>query len=79
MTNLTFDWQIEEFMVYCQSKQLRPKTIASYEQALRLFQRWCLDSRKIINVDDVSEAYLDLTDDDIGARYQRFSPMQKMQ
>ena len=25
------------------------------------------------------EAYLDLTDDDIGARYQRFSPMQKIQ
>ena len=55
MTNLTFDWQIEEFMVYCQSKQLRPKTIASYDQALRLFQRWCEDSRRISKVDDVTE------------------------
>ena len=55
MTNLTFDWQIDEFMVYCQSKQLRPKSMQSYEQALRLFQRWCLDTRKIENVDEVKE------------------------
>ena len=34
MTNLTFEWQIDEFMVYCQSKQLRPKTMQSYEQAM---------------------------------------------
>ena len=55
MTNLTFDWQIDEFMVYCQSKQLRPKSMKAYEQALRLFQRWCFDSRKIENVDEVKE------------------------
>lgn len=55
MTNLTFEWQIDEFMVYCQSKQLRPKSMQSYEQALRLFQRWCLDTRKIENVDEVKE------------------------
>ena len=55
MTNLTFDWQIDVFMAYCQSKQLRPKSMQSYEQALRLFQRWCLDTRKIENVDEVKE------------------------
>ena len=55
MTNLTFDWQIDEFMVYCQSKQLRPKSMKAYEQALRLFQRWCEDERKIENVDEVKE------------------------
>lgn len=55
MTNLTFDWQIDEFMVYCQSKQLRPKSMASYEQTLRLFQRWCKDTRQIENVDEVKE------------------------
>ena len=27
-------------MDYCQSKQLRPKTMASYEQTLKLFARW---------------------------------------
>ena len=28
------------FMDYCRSKQLRPKTMASYEQTLKLFSRW---------------------------------------
>ena len=55
MTNLTFDWQIDEFMVYCQSKQLRHKSMKAYEQALRLFQRWCEDERKLENVDEVKE------------------------
>ena len=35
-TNLTFDWQIDEFMVFCRSEQLREKTMNSYEQALLL-------------------------------------------
>ena len=39
MGNLTFDWQIGEYMVYCRSRQLREKTMNSYEQALRLFER----------------------------------------
>ena len=56
MTNLTFDWQIDEFMIYCQSKQLRPKTMQSYEQALRLFARWCEEERHIEAVDKVKEA-----------------------
>ena len=41
MPNLDFNWQIEEYMVYCRSRQLREKTMASYEQTLRLFERWC--------------------------------------
>lgn len=55
MTNLTFEWQIDEFMIYCQSKQLRPKTMQSYEQALRLFAKWCGDERHIETVDKVKE------------------------
>ena len=39
MGNLTFDWQIGEYMVYCRSRQLREKTMNSYEQTLRLFER----------------------------------------
>ena len=31
---------IAMFMDYCRSKQLRPKTMASYEQTLKLFSRW---------------------------------------
>ena len=41
MICLDFDWQIDEFMVYCRSAQLRDNTMKSYEQTLRLFERWC--------------------------------------
>ena len=56
MTDLTFEWQIDEFLIYCHSKQLRPKTTQSYEQALRLFARWCEEERHIEAVDKVKEA-----------------------
>ena len=46
-----FDWQINEFMVYCRSTQLRDRTMYSYEQTLRLFERWCSDEHKIYSVD----------------------------
>ena len=39
MTNTEFEWQLYEFMVYCRSRQLREKTMAAYEQTLRLFER----------------------------------------
>ena len=56
MNNTAFDWQIDEFMVYCLSKRLREKTIASYEQSLRLFERWCREQLAIEDVDKVTEA-----------------------
>ena len=56
MNNTAFDWQIDEFMVYCRSKRLREKTIASYEQSLRLFERWCREQLAIEDVDKVTEA-----------------------
>ena len=55
MTNLTFDWQISDFMIYCRSRQLRPRTMSSYEQALRLFERWCKEQHDITTVDKVTE------------------------
>ena len=55
MTNLDLDWLIDDYMIYCRSKQLREKTMNSYEQALRLFQRWCKDSLNIETVDKISE------------------------
>ena len=58
MTDLSFDWQIDEFMVFCRSRQLREKTMTSYEQTLRLFQRWCEESMKIQTVDKVSESVI---------------------
>ena len=58
MTDMGFDWQIDEFMVYCRSRQLREKTMSSYEQTLRLFQRWCEESLRIQEVDKVSESVI---------------------
>lgn len=55
MADLSFDRQIDEYMVYCRSKQLREKTMASYEQALRLFERWCEVELRIDRIHDVSE------------------------
>ena len=44
MKCLDFDWQINEFMVYCRSTQLRKKSMKSYEQIFRLFERWCMEA-----------------------------------
>ena len=55
MKNYDFDWQINEFMIYCRSTQLRERTMYSYEQTLRLFERWFDDELKIYRVDKVTE------------------------
>lgn len=52
MFNTDFEYLIDEYMVYCKSRQLREKTLISYEQALRLFQRWCKEEMKIMDVLD---------------------------
>ncbi len=40
MAEYEFDRMIDEYLVCCHSRQLRAKTMASYEQTLRLFRRW---------------------------------------
>ena len=45
---LDFDWQTNEFMLYCRTTQLREKTMLSYEQTLRLFEKWCMEEQGII-------------------------------
>ena len=50
-----FDQHIDEYMIYCRSRQLRPKTMLSYERTLRLFERWCRDEMDIDSLDDVTE------------------------
>ena len=42
-------------MIFCRSRQLREKTMNSYEQALRLFERWCKESLEIDTVDKITE------------------------
>lgn len=56
MTNIAFDWQIDEFMVYCRSRQLRERTMGSYEQTLRLFERWCKEQMNLDDVDKITES-----------------------
>lgn len=58
MKCLDFDFQIDEFLVYCRSTQLRPKTMKSYEQTLRLFQRWCIEQQGLDAVDKISESVI---------------------
>ena len=43
MISLDFDWQTNEFMLYCRTTQLREKSMMAYEQSLKLFGRWCMD------------------------------------
>ena len=52
---LDFDWQTNEFMLYCRTTQLREKTMLSYEQTLRLFEKWCVEEQGIATVDKVNE------------------------
>ena len=51
-----FDFYIDEYMYYCRSKHLRPKTMQSYEQTLRLFERWCQEELEITEPGQVLEA-----------------------
>ena len=55
MLCLDFDWQTNEFMLYCRTTQLREKSMMAYEQSLKLFQRWCMDEMGIFTVDKVTE------------------------
>lgn len=55
MISLDFDWQTNEFMLYCRTTQLREKSMMAYEQSLKLFQRWCMDKMGIFTVDKVTE------------------------
>lgn len=49
------DIQIDEFMNYCQSKNLSKKTMASYEQTLRLFARYLEDVLRITDATKLTE------------------------
>jgi integrase/recombinase XerD len=46
------------FMDYCRSKQLRKKTMASYEQTLKLFVRWLKERYGIENAEEVQETHI---------------------
>jgi len=58
MENLNFNYQLDEFMLFCRSRQLREKTMNSYEQTLRLFERWCWEQFQIDRVDQINESVI---------------------
>ena len=58
MFNTNFDYLINEYMVYCRSRQLRAKTLNSYEQALRLFERWCKEQMSIDDVAKITDSVM---------------------
>ena len=68
MTNMNFEWQIDEYMIYCRSRQLREKTMNSYEQSLHLFARWCREQLKIEEVDKITEGVIRRYIDDLQTR-----------
>ncbi|BDR75783.1 tyrosine-type recombinase/integrase [Clostridium tetani] len=55
LKNNDINYAIDNFMIYCQQKDLRMKTIASYESTLRLFARYLEDTFSINNVKDITE------------------------
>jgi integrase/recombinase XerD len=53
-----FDYDIDDFMSYCQSQNLRPKTMQSYEQALRIFERYMIEVHQIKEASEVREGHI---------------------
>ena len=49
------DLEMDDFINYCDFKGLATKTIASYEQTLRLFARYLLDTFNITSTEQVKE------------------------
>ncbi len=53
-----FDYDVDDFMDYCKSQQLRPKTMQSYEQALRMFGRYLEDAHNITDASETKEFHI---------------------
>ena len=68
MFNTKLEYLIEEYMVYCRSRQLREKTMLAYEQTLRLFEKWCYEEMKIFDVLDITESVIRKYINDIQTR-----------
>lgn len=49
---------ISLYLEYCMSKQLRPKSMHAYEQALKLFAVWLEEEAKITHIEDVRDAVI---------------------
>lgn len=67
MLKMTFLDYVDEYMYYCKSKQLRPKTLSSYEQTLILFNKW-LENNDIKHTEDITNRIVLSYIDDIKNR-----------
>ncbi len=52
------EYQIENFMLYCDSKNLSRKTLASYEQTLKLFRVYLEKELKITDINKVKSVHI---------------------
>ena len=55
---LNLQRMIAMFMDYCRSKQLRPKTMASYEQTLKMFACWVKERYEIENAEEIKAPHI---------------------
>ncbi|HDR7471012.1 integrase [Bacillus toyonensis] len=71
-----FELQLDNFMLYCSSKNLLTKTLKSYDQTLNGGE-WVSLSRIFghSSVEVTQKGYLDFTDSEIGKKYQKHSPL----
>lgn len=53
-----FDYQTDDFMFFCENKNLSKKTMVSYEATLRLFSRYIEDNFSITNAKYVKEKHV---------------------
>ena len=49
-----FDYEIDDFMCYCDSKKLSKKTKRSYEQTLRLFAKYLKEEKGVESTKEVT-------------------------
>ncbi|WP_419182290.1 site-specific integrase [Paenibacillus radicis (ex Xue et al. 2023)] len=52
------EFYVEDFLAFCQSKNLSQKTIASYEQSLKLFVAYLKNEHEIVGVREVRTGHI---------------------
>lgn len=58
MSITSFEFHIEDFMLFCTSKNLAPKTTKSYEQTLKLFSLYLCQEHTIEEVEEVKASHI---------------------
>jgi integrase/recombinase XerD len=53
-----FDYDIDDFMSGCQLRDLRPKTMQSYEQSLRIFEKYMVEVQQVTEAAAVKEGHI---------------------